>query len=94
MRTNILNATSTNLFAARIPGVTVTEIERTPAGLLLTALAVVLSATCPRCETASTRMQSYDTRRPHDLPVCGLPVRHARSQRDKLGGSCSNPSLI
>jgi transposase len=89
MRTNILDATSANLFAARIPGVTVTEIERTPAGLLLTALAVALRATCPRCETASTRIHSYYPRRPHDLPVRGLPVRlllHVRRFR------CLNPT--
>lgn len=89
MRTSVLDPTSANLFAARIPGVTVIEVEQTPTGLLLTALALALSATCPRCGIDSTRIHSYYTRRPHDLPVCGLSVRlllHVRRFR------CLNPT--
>lgn len=89
MRTSLLDAASTGLFASLIPGVTVTEIERTPAGLLLTALALAQRAICPRCETASSRIHSYYTRRPHDLPMCGLPIRlllHVRRFR------CLNPT--
>jgi transposase len=74
MRTHRLDAVSVDLFASLIPGVTVIEIERTSAGLVLTALALAASATCPRCGTASTRVHSYYTRQPHDLPVCGLSV--------------------
>lgn len=74
MRTSVLDTASADLFAALIPGVTVIEVEQTPSGLLLTALALTLSATCPRCGTASTRVHSYYTRRPRDLPVCGLSV--------------------
>lgn len=75
MRTSVLDAASADLLAALIPGVTVIEVEQTPAGLLLTALALALSATCPRCGSDSTRIHSYYTRWPHDLPVCGLSVR-------------------
>lgn len=89
MRTSVLDATSANLFTALIPGITVIEVEQTPTGLLLTALALALSATCPRCGINSTRIHSYYTRRPHDLLVCGLSVRlllHVRRFR------CLNPT--
>jgi transposase len=74
MRTNILDAVRLDLFASLIPGVTVIEVEQTSVGLVLTALALSPSATCPYCGTASTRVHSYYTRQPHDLPVCGLSV--------------------
>lgn len=75
MRTNVLNAATADLFAALIPGIRVTEVEQTPADLFLTALAPALSANCPRCGTASTRVHSYSTRRPHDLPIGNLSVQ-------------------
>ena len=89
MRTIILNAASAGLFASLIPGVTVTAIERTPAGLLRIALALAQSATSSRCKTASTRIHSYSTRRPHDLPMCRLPIRlllKARPRNKGCGG--------
>lgn len=89
MRTSVLDAVSVDLFATLIPGVTITEVERTPVGLLVTALAFSLSATCANCGTASTTVHSYYTRRPHDVPIAGLPVRlllHVRRFR------CPEPS--
>lgn len=75
MRTRVLDAASVDLFTTLIPGVTVTEVEQAPAGLLITALVLSPNATCSRCGAVSTRVHSYYTRRPLDMPMSGLPVR-------------------
>ncbi len=54
---------------------TVTEAVLTPEDLILTAFAPTTSAKCPHCGTVSTRVHSYYTRRPRDLPVSGQSVR-------------------
>jgi transposase len=89
MRTFILNAAATELFATLVPEVTVIEAERTTSGLVLTAVFHSVGASCPRCKALSTRIHSYYTRRPHDVPVCGQPVQlvlHLRRFR------CLNPA--
>lgn len=75
MRTSVFDAASADLFATLVPGVTVTEAEQTPDGVLLTAVALSPTATCPTCELASTNVHSYYTRQPVDLPMCGESVR-------------------
>jgi hypothetical protein len=66
MRTFVPDHRSVTLFAELIPDVTVTEVECTPVGLVLTAFVPTASATCPHCGTVSTRVHSYYTRRPYD----------------------------
>src|SRR5690349_18896469 len=75
MRTFVSDTHNWHLLAALIPDVTVTEADLTPEGLVLTAFAPTTSATCPHCGTVSTRVHSYYTRRPRDLPVSGQSVR-------------------
>jgi len=74
MRTFVPDHRSVTLFAELIPDVTVTEVERTPVGLVLPAFVPTASATCPHCGTVSTRVHSYYTRRPYDLPISGQPA--------------------
>src|SRR5262249_5993655 len=75
MRTFVSDTHSWHLLAALIPDVTVTEVDLTPEGFVLTAFAPTTSATCPHCGTVSTRVHSYYARRPRDLPVSGQSVR-------------------
>ena len=89
MRTFVFDAAATELFATLVPEVTVIEAERTTSGLVLTAVSHSLGASCPRCEALSTRVHSYYTRHPHDLPICGQPLQlvlHLRRFR------CLNPA--
>jgi transposase len=44
-------------------------------GLALKAFVPTASATCPHCGTSSSRIHSYYTRRPRDLPISGESVR-------------------
>src|SRR5262245_5240360 len=56
--------------------------------LILTATAATPTAHCPRCDCASTRVHSYYTRSPRDLPLVGYTLRlvlHVRRFR------CLNP---
>jgi transposase len=69
----------------------VTEVELTPLGLVLKAFVPTASATCPHCGTPSSRIHSYYTRHPHDLPISGETVRlllHLRRFRC-LAAACS-----
>src|SRR5262245_11254282 len=89
MRTFILNTAATELFATLVPQVTVIEAERTTSGLVLTAVSQSVDAPCPCCKALSTRVHSYYTRRPHDVPICGQPLQlvlHLRRFR------CLNPA--
>lgn len=52
-----------------LPGFSVEQRERTEQGIRITARAPAASACCPDCQQASSRVQSYYTRRPMDLPV-------------------------
>jgi transposase len=57
-----------------LPGFCVEQIERTEKGLRITACATTSSACCPDCQQASSRVHSYYTRCPMDLPSSGRPI--------------------
>jgi transposase len=57
-----------------LPGFCVEQIERTEKGIMITARATSLSAYCPDCQQASSRVHSYYTRCPIDLPSSGRPI--------------------
>ena len=75
MRTIVSTQAITQLFAALVPEVTVTEVTITTEGLLVTAFTSTLSAPCPHCGSVSTRIHSYYTRQPHDVSLSSQPVR-------------------
>ncbi len=57
-----------------LPGFSVEQIERTEKGIRITARATGSFAYCPDCQQASSRVHSYYTRRPIDLPSSGRPI--------------------
>jgi transposase len=57
-----------------LPGFCVEQIDRTEQGIRITARAMAASACCPNCQQASSRVHSYYTRRPMDLPSSGRPI--------------------
>ena len=57
-----------------LPGFSVEQIERTEQGIRITACAMAASACCPDCQQTSSRVHSYYTRRPRDLPSSGRPI--------------------
>jgi len=57
-----------------LPGFCVGQIERTEKGIIITARATASSACCPDCQQASSRVHSYYTRCPMDLPSSGRPI--------------------
>lgn len=67
-----------------LPGFCVEQIERTEKGIMISARATSSSACCPNCHQASSKVHSYYTRCPMDLPSSGraislhLHVRHFR----------------
>jgi hypothetical protein len=52
-----------------LPGFSVEQIERTEQGIRIAARAMAASDCCPDCQQTSSRVHSYYTRRPMDLPV-------------------------
>ncbi len=67
-----------------LPGFCVEQISRTESRIVITARATSPTACCPDCEQPSSRVHSYYTRSPLDLPSSGrrvlltLRVRHFR----------------
>jgi transposase len=57
-----------------LPDFYVEQIERTEKGITITARATSSHACCPDCQRASSRVHSYYTRRPMDLPSSGRPI--------------------
>lgn len=57
------------------PGLAILDLSVQPESIILTAQATQMTASCPRCHTMSTRVHSYYTRKPHDLPILGSTVR-------------------
>jgi hypothetical protein len=57
------------IFLPDLPGFCVEQIERTEKGIRITARATTSSACCPDCQQALSRVHSYYTRCPVDLPV-------------------------
>jgi len=90
MRTIVPNTTAgPRLLAGLLPDVTVLDVQVEPEVVLLMVTPSSSTATCPRCSTESTRIHSYYTRQPHDLPISGRAARlviHARRFR------CVNPA--
>jgi transposase len=71
-------------FVPELPGFCVEQIGRTENRLVITARATSLTSCCPDCQQPSSRVHSYYTRSPLDLPSSGwrvsliLLVRHFR----------------
>jgi zinc-finger of transposase IS204/IS1001/IS1096/IS1165 len=64
-----------------LPGFCVEQIERTEKGIRITARATASRASCPDCQQASSRVHSYYTRCPMDLPSSGRPISLALQVR-------------
>lgn len=58
-----------------LPGFEVQEIAGTEAEITVTACATSKTAVCPTCQHPSSRLHSFYTRAPADLPVSGQAVR-------------------
>jgi transposase len=61
-------------FLPELPGFCVEQITRIENGLVITARVTSPTACCPNCQQPSTRVHSYYTRSPLDLPSSGRPV--------------------
>src|SRR5579885_1927168 len=58
-----------------LPGFEVQEISVTEAEITVTACATRKTEVCPACQHSSSRLHSFYTRTPADLPVSGQAVR-------------------
>lgn len=58
-----------------LPGFEVQEISMTEAEITVTACATSKTAVCPACQQTSSRLHSFYTRIPADLPISGQTVR-------------------
>ena len=58
-----------------LPGFEIQEISVTEAEITVTACATRKTAVCPACQHSSSRLHSFYTRTPADLPVSGQAVR-------------------
>ncbi len=58
-----------------LPGFEIQEISVTEAEITVTACATSKTAVCPACQQSSSRLHSFYTRMPADLPVSGQAVR-------------------
>ncbi len=63
------------MFPFLLPGFEVQEISVTEAEITVTASAISTTAVCPACQQASSRLHSFYTRTPADLPISGQAVR-------------------
>lgn len=63
------------MFPFLLPGFEVQEISVTEAEITVTASAISKTAVCPACQQASSRLHSFYTRTPADLPISGQAVR-------------------
>ena len=57
-----------------LPGFEIQEISVTEAEITVTACATSKTAVCPACQQTSSRLHSFYTRTPDDLPVSGQAV--------------------
>ncbi len=72
----------------RLPGFEVQDISVTEAEITITACATRVIAVCPACQHPSSRLHSFYTRAPADLPISGKAVRlHLHVRRFR----CQNP---
>jgi transposase len=58
-----------------VPGLTILDLQSQTGAITITARMTTLTARCPTCCVNSTRVHSYYTRTPHDLPISGYTVR-------------------
>jgi len=82
-------AAGRRLLAALAPDVTVLDVQIEPQSMSLTVTPTANTAACPHCTTSSSRVHSYYTRRPADLPSTERSTRlvlHVRRFR------CINPA--
>lgn len=82
-------AAGRRLLAALAPDVTVLDVHIEPQSISLTVTPTATTAACPHCTTSSSRVHSYYTRRPADLPITERSTRlllHVRRFR------CINPA--
>lgn len=90
MRTFVPNERAeARLLETLIPSVTVVDVDIRPDHLVLTVAPTTTNAACPHCATISSRVHSYYTRQPTDLPISGQATRlllHVRRFR------CANPA--
>lgn len=63
------------MFPFLLPGFEVQEISVTEAERTVTACTTRKAAVCPACLQTSSRLHSFSTRTPADLPVSGQAVR-------------------
>ena len=71
-------------FHELFPNLAILDVFVQPDVTILTARALQTTAVCRHCQTSSTRVHSYYTRKPHDLPILGSTVRillHVRRWR-------------
>ncbi len=59
----------------RLPGFVIHRVDCSQTGLFIDARASAQRAYCPRCHQASSRVHSYYTRSPRDLPIGEYAVR-------------------
>ncbi len=78
-----------------LPGLTILDLHTQADTVVLTARAMHPAAPCPHCTTESTRVHSYYTRSPRDLPIAGFTVRlllHVRRWRCR-NAACSSSTF-
>jgi transposase len=68
-------AAGKRLLAALAPDVRVLDVHVEPERISLSVTPTSSTAACPRCATSSSRIHSYYTRRPADLPISGRSTR-------------------
>jgi transposase len=64
-----------NVIPFDLPGFEIDEVEKEDGKLIIKAHALSSSARCPDCGEESTRVHSYYTRAPYDLPCNGRAVQ-------------------
>jgi transposase len=76
-------------FPLTLPGFEIQQIVRRETLLIITGRATSPTATCPCCQRISSRVHSYYTRSPQDLPISGQEVQFILEVRRFR---CLNPS--
>jgi transposase len=78
-----------NKFPLALPGFEIQQITRRETLLIMTGRATNLTTACPCCQQVSSRVHSYYTRSPQDLPISGQEVQFVLEVRRFR---CQNPS--
>lgn len=64
-----------NPFPIALPDIEIQQVTRSEDLPTITGHATNSTAVCPRCQQVSSRVHSYYTRAPQDLPISGQPVQ-------------------